>query len=322
METMSTGTIDLDTKRYGRLLAKALPTVIKSEDENNRMLAIIEGLMAKGEKNLTAEEDALLELLVDLVHDFEEKHYPLSSSPPHQMVAFLLEQRRLKPSALRCPAGRRPRRRWSCVVPAQGEPKGLVPRIESGMLDALPGTKLIYAGWDSQTARLKELLQGCHKIAMQYSPQCAVPYVAMVDGGTLELVRQSGVEVVTSANLIQLFEARWSDEQLEMHLEAGRRVDRIRAAAFDKIGASLRTEEPITEWTINRFIRVEFAKAGMVTDHGPIVAVNVNMSNPHYEPTEEKNQPIHKGDAVLIDMWAKLEKPDAVYYDITWTGFC
>ena len=100
METMTTSTIDLDTKRYGRLLAQALPAVVKSDDENNRMLAIIEGLMAKGEENLTAEEGALLELLIDLVHDFEEKHYPLPSSPPHQMVAFLLEQRGLKPSAL------------------------------------------------------------------------------------------------------------------------------------------------------------------------------------------------------------------------------
>ncbi len=100
METMSTTTIDLDAKRYGRLLTKALPAVIKSEDENNRMLAIIKALMAKGEENLTAEEDALLELLVDLVHDFEEKNCPLPSSPPHQMVAFLLEQRGLKPSAL------------------------------------------------------------------------------------------------------------------------------------------------------------------------------------------------------------------------------
>ena len=97
---MSTATVDLDTRRYGRLLARALPTVIKSEDENNRMLAIIEDLMAKGEDNLTPEEDALLELLVDLVHDFEEKYYPLRSSPPHQMVAFLLEQRGLKPSDL------------------------------------------------------------------------------------------------------------------------------------------------------------------------------------------------------------------------------
>jgi Xaa-Pro dipeptidase len=217
---------------------------------------------------------------------------------------------------------RTPTRRWYYLVPAQGEPKGLVHRIESGMLDALPGSKLIYAGWDSQTERLKELLRGRRKIAMQYSPQCAVPYVAMVDGGTLELVRQSGVEVVTSANLIQLFEARWSDAQLAMHLEAGRRVDRVRAAAFEKIGASLGPDQPVSEWSINRFIREEFAKAGLVTDHGPIVAVNSNMSNPHYEPTEQSNQPIRKGDAVLIDMWAKLDKPGAVYYDITWTGFC
>ncbi len=217
---------------------------------------------------------------------------------------------------------RTPTRRWYYLVPAQGEPKGLVHRIESGMLDALPGSKLIYAGWDSQTERLKELLRGRRKIAMQYSPQCAVPYVAMVDGGTLELVRQSGVEVVTSANLIQLFEARWSDAQLAMHLEAGRRVDRVRAAAFEKIGASLGPDQPVSEWSINRFIREEFAKAGLVTDHGPIVAVNSNMSNPHYEPTLERNQPIRKGDAVLIDMWAKLDKPGAVYYDITWTGFC
>jgi Xaa-Pro dipeptidase len=217
---------------------------------------------------------------------------------------------------------RTPTRRWYYLVPSEGEPRGLVHRIESGMLDALPGGKLIYAGWDSQTARLKELLQGCRKIAMQYSPQCAVPYVAMVDGGTLELVRQSGVEVATSANLIQLFEARWSDEQLQMHLEAGRRVDRVRAAAFDRIGESLRADQSITEWSVNRFIREEFAKAGMVTDHGPIVAVNANMSNPHYEPSADKHQPIRKGDAVLIDMWAKLDKPAAVYYDITWTGFC
>jgi HTH-type transcriptional regulator / antitoxin HigA len=100
MEAMSTITIDLDTKRYGRLLAKALPTVIKSEDENNRMLETIEGLMVKGEDKLTPEEDALLDLLLDLVHDFEEKQYPLHASPPDQMVAFLLEQRGLKPSDL------------------------------------------------------------------------------------------------------------------------------------------------------------------------------------------------------------------------------
>jgi Xaa-Pro aminopeptidase len=135
-------------------------------------------------------------------------------------------------------------------------------------------------------------------------------------------VRGTGVEVVTSANLIQLFEARWSAEQLEMHLEAGRRVDQVRAAAFDKIGAALRAGEAINEWQVNRFIRDGFEKAGMVTDHGPIVGVNANMSNPHYEPEAEGSLPIRKGDAVLIDMWAKLDKPGAVFYDITWTGYC
>lgn len=223
-------------------------------------------------------------------------------------------------------AARTPTRRWYYFVPAQGEPKALVHRVEPHMLDALPGKKTLYSGWESQTQGLQDLLQGCHRIAMQYSPECAIPYVAMVDGGTLELVRKTGVDVLTSANLIQLFEARWTDEQFETHLEAGRRVDRIRAAAFEHIGAHLRLGQrsgrPITEWHVNRFIRAEFEKAGMVTDHGPIVGVNANMSDPHYEPSEERNQPIRPGDAVLIDMWAKLDQPGAVYYDITWTGFC
>jgi Xaa-Pro dipeptidase len=190
------------------------------------------------------------------------------------------------------------------------------------MLDRLPGKKTLYSGWQSQAQGLKDLLQGCSRIAMQYSPECAIPYVAMVDAGTLELVRETGVDVVTSANLIQLFEARWTDEQFETHLEAGRRVDRIRAAAFAHVAEHLRSKTPITEWNINRFIRAEFDKTGLVTDHGPIVAVNANMSDPHYEPSEERNQPIQPGDAVLLDMWAKLTQPGAVYYDITWTGYC
>jgi Xaa-Pro dipeptidase len=157
---------------------------------------------------------------------------------------------------------------------------------------------------------------------MQYSPNCAIPYVSLVDGGTLELVRGAGVEIVTSANLVQLFEARWSAGQLDMHLEAGRLVDRIRAEAFQKIAASLAAGRSITEWDVNRFIRAGFEKSGMVTDHGPIVAVNANMSNPHYEPEAQGSREIQKGDAVLIDMWAKLDRPLGVFYDITWTGYC
>jgi Xaa-Pro aminopeptidase len=186
----------------------------------------------------------------------------------------------------------------------------------------LPGDIRKYSSWNGQTEGLQRLLAGCRRIAMQYSPNCAIPYVSLVDGGTLELVRGAGVEIATSANLVQLFEARWTAEQLESHLEAGRRVDRIRAEAFQTIGNALALKHAITEWDINRFIRSGFEKSGMVTDHGPIVAVNSNMSDPHYEPEAGRTREIRKGDAVLIDMWAKLDRPDAVFYDITWNGYC
>ena len=213
-------------------------------------------------------------------------------------------------------------RRWYYFIPAEGEPKGLVHAIESGALAGLPGQIHKYSSWTAQLDGLRGLLTGRRKVAMQYSPNCAIPYVSLVDGGTIELVRSIGVEVVTSANLVQLFEARWTAEQLEMHLEAGRRVDRVRAEAFQKITATLTAGQTVTEWDINRFVRAGFERLGLVTDHGPIVAVNANMSNPHYEPEPEGSRQMHKGDAVLIDMWAKLDRPSAVFYDITWTGFC
>jgi Xaa-Pro dipeptidase len=213
-------------------------------------------------------------------------------------------------------------RRWYYFVPAHGEPKGLVHSVEPHVLDGLPGRLRQYSSWTTQAGGIRDLVAGTHKIAMQYSPNCAIPYVSLVDGGTLELVRSTGVEIVTSANLVQLFDARWTSEQLELHLEAGRRVDRIRAQAFQKIAADHASGRTITEWDINRFIRAGFEGAGMVTDHGPIVAVNAHMSDPHYEPRAEGSSEIRRGDAVLIDMWAKLDRPAAVYYDITWTGYC
>jgi len=212
-------------------------------------------------------------------------------------------------------------RRWYYFIPASGEPRALVHRIESAILDSLAGQKHIYSGWSAQTGGLQWLLSGTKRVAMQYSPLCAIPYVSLVDAGTVELVRQTGVEVISSANLVQLFEARWTSEQLESHMEAGRRVDRIRAAAFTRIADALRNHTAITEWDVNRFIRGSFEADGLVTDHGPIVAVNANMSDPHYEPTQDHHLPITHSDCVLIDMWAKLNQPHAVYYDITWTGF-
>lgn len=213
-------------------------------------------------------------------------------------------------------------RRWYYFIPTDGAPKRLVHRIESGILDSLPGEKIVYSGWNTQVGGIQKILGGAKRIAMQYSPNCAIPYVSMVDGGTIELIRGTGVDIASSANLIQLLEAIWTAEQLELHLEAGRRVDRVRSEAFRLIANSNHTQRRITEWEVNRFIRAAFQEDGLVTDHGPIVAVNANMSNPHYEPTVEHHAEIRPGDAVLIDMWAKLDRPSAVYYDITWTGFC
>jgi Xaa-Pro dipeptidase len=213
-------------------------------------------------------------------------------------------------------------RRWYYFVPASGEPRGLAHKIEAETLKELPGDIGLYAGWQELMAGLRGLLGKAQRVAMQYSPNCAVPYVAMVDAGTVELVRGMGVEVVTSANLVQLFESRWNQRQLENHLEAGRRIDKIRADAFARISSKVRGGERIKEWEMQQFILQQFRLAGLITDHGPDVAVNANASNPHYNPTEERSMEIRRGDLVLLDMWAKLDAPDGVYYDITWVGYC
>jgi Xaa-Pro aminopeptidase len=215
---------------------------------------------------------------------------------------------------------RTPSRRWYYLIPAEGEPRKLEHRIERNMLGALPGSTHVYSSWATQVDGLATLLAGCRRVAMQYSPDCAIPYVAMVDAGTVELVRGRGVEVATSANLVQYFEARWNQDKLDSHLAAGKLVDEIRRQAFEEIGDRLRGRELVNEWIIAAFVRQAFERAGLFTDHGPIVAVNANCSNPHYEPRAEDSALIQQGDVVLIDMWAKLARPGSVYYDITWTG--
>lgn len=213
-------------------------------------------------------------------------------------------------------------RRWYYLIPATGEPRGLVHRIEPSVLEAVPGEKTAYSSWSAMVDGLRRVLGGCRRIAMQYSPSCAIPYVSMVDAGTVELVQSLGVEVVSSADLIQRFEARWDEAKLESHLEAGRRVDAIRREAFALVGERLRAGVKVTEWEVQQFILARFAASGLVTDHGPIVAVNENAANPHYEPAESGSRSIKQGDVLLMDMWAKLKQPKSVYYDITWTGFC
>ena len=213
-------------------------------------------------------------------------------------------------------------RRWYYLVPPEGEPRKLVHRIESGALDSLPGEKESYSSWTDQQQKLNALLAGSSRIAMQYSPKCAIPYVSLVDGGTIELIRGFGVEIVSSGDLIQEFEARWSEEQLRLHLEAGKLVDQVRSAAFDFIRDRIRSMSPVTEYEVHQFILARFSQFGLTTTHGPIVGVNANASDPHYEPSRDRSSHIQRGDLVLIDLWAKLTKPNAVYYDITWTAFC
>ncbi len=157
---------------------------------------------------------------------------------------------------------------------------------------------------------------------MQYSPKCAIPYVSLVDAGTVELVRGLGIEIVSSGDLIQQFEARWTEEQLNSHLAAAKLVDQVRREAFEFAGERLASKNRVTEYEIQQVIRRLFEENGLLTDHGPIVAVNENASDPHYEPSTDKAAHLKSGDVLLIDLWAKLAKPQSVYYDITWTGFC
>lgn len=209
-------------------------------------------------------------------------------------------------------------RRWYYYVPTQGEPRGLVHRIEAHHLDSLPGAKTLYSGWAEQRDALLALLAGAKRVAMQHSHFCDIPYVAMVDAGTVDLVRSLGAEVLTSANLVQRFHAQLTQQQYQSHIEAGKLMDRLRGDAFAFIGERLGNGVPVDEFEVHQLLREGFDRNGLVTDHGPIVAVNANASDPHYEPSPERSSPIRQGDLVLLDMWAKLQQPDGVYYDITW----
>lgn len=210
-------------------------------------------------------------------------------------------------------------RRWYYLVPAKGEPQKLVHRIESHHLDTLPGPKTEYSGWQELEGALKQTLAPYKKIAMQYSPNNRVFIVSLVDAGTVELLRSFVHEIVSSADLVTMFEATWSDEQVRSHFEAVKLVDEIVAAAFPEIGRRVRAGGT-NEYEIQSWFRERFDQAGLTSDDGPIVAVNANSGNPHYEPSAERHEKIKQGDFVLLDVWAKRNTPNAVYYDITWTG--
>jgi Xaa-Pro aminopeptidase len=212
-------------------------------------------------------------------------------------------------------------RRWFYFIPSRGEPRKLVHRIEQGMLDSLPGKTQAYAGWEEMHKQLQKLLSGSRKIAMQYSPENNIPYIGLVDAGTVELVRKLKKNVVTSADLVQEFEAAWSPEQLKSHLEAGEIVDRIARATFERAAALVREGQPVTEYELQQWILERFRANGLTTAEAPIAAVQPNNGNPHYEPQAADSRPIRAGDLLLLDIWAKCDRPGSVYYDITWVGY-
>ncbi len=221
---------------------------------------------------------------------------------------------------LQLPPGMRTRR-WYYFVPAKGTPRKLVHKIETESLAALPGDTLFYAGQEELRKNLGKLLGRAKNVAMQYSPKNAIPYVAMVDAGTVELVRSTGVKVVSSADLVQKYEACWSQAQLESHLAAGAVIDRVVREAFQLAAKNVREKKTFTEYDLKQWILKEFESAGIAADQGPDIAVGPHASDPHYGPALETASPIREGDLLLLDVWGKTKTAGSVYYDITWVGY-
>jgi Xaa-Pro aminopeptidase len=212
-------------------------------------------------------------------------------------------------------------RRWFYFIPAKGTPKKLVHKIEAQSLVSLPGDTLYFSAQEELRGNLRKILGRSQNVAMQYSPKNAIPYVSMVDAGTIELVRSTGVKVATSADLVQKYEACWSKSQLESHLAAGRAIDKIVQQAFAFAAQSVRENKHLTEYDLQQWIRKRFDEEGLTTEEGPDVAVNRNASDPHYGPSRESSAMIKEGDLLLLDVWGKQKASGSVYYDITWVGY-
>jgi Xaa-Pro dipeptidase len=212
-------------------------------------------------------------------------------------------------------------RRWYYLIPAAGEPRGLVHKIEKNSLTHLPGTSARYAGRDELEAGLRTLLKGMRRVAMEYSPGCAIPYVARVDAGTIELVRQAGVEVVSSGDLIQRFSTIWDAEAAATHRQASEKLYRVKDRAFDAVAQRLRDGLATTEYDIQRLMTGWFREEGLVSDDDPNVSAGENSGNPHYLPTSGAHRAVRADEILLLDLWGKLERPGAVFADITWMGY-
>jgi Xaa-Pro dipeptidase len=215
-------------------------------------------------------------------------------------------------------------RRWYYLIPAEGEPRKLVHRIEAGRLDPLPGSKAVYSSWQELESQLKTMLAPFQKLAMQYSPRNAIMYVSMVDAGTVELLREFGKTVVSSSDLVSHFEAVLSAERIASHYEAQRVIDEVLTEGFREIGRRARPANGAvpgtTEFAMVEWLSEGLQRGGLIWENGPNVSVNENSSDSHYEPTAAASRPIRAGDFVLIDIWGRKDRPESVFYDITWTG--
>ena len=217
-------------------------------------------------------------------------------------------------------AGRHVTRRWYYFIPRTGSPSKLVHKIEAGVLAALPGTTTAYAGRGQLESGLRSLVGGARTVAMEYSPKCAIPYIARVDAGTIELIRSLGVEVVSSGDLVGRFEAAWDQAAIVTHHAASNALYRVKDKAFALVAAELSAGRTPTEIEVQAAMMRWFAEDGLITDSPPIVSVNAHAGDPHYAPTPDTSAPIRRGDLLLLDLWGKLDQPGAVYADITWTG--
>jgi Xaa-Pro aminopeptidase len=218
-------------------------------------------------------------------------------------------------------AGKMTTRRWYYLIPADGEPRKLMHAIEPSNLDHLPGATTIYSRRESLATGLKSVLGGLKRVAMEYSPGNAIPYISRVDAGTVEAVRGLGADVVSSGDLVQRFEAVWSADALRTHQTASDALYRIKDRAFALVRESRRAGRPLTEIEVQRAMSGWFTEEGLIADAPPVVAAQEHAGNPHYMPTDEKPRRIGENEIVLLDLWGKLPAPGAVYADITWVGF-
>ena len=212
-------------------------------------------------------------------------------------------------------------RRWFCFVPARGRPRAIVSAVEAHRLDALAAEKIVYRSHDEMIAALRAVLAGARRVAMDYSPGCAIPYVSRVDAGTVEMVRAMGVEVVTAADLIQRFEATLTRDQLLSHQRAARALRVIVDETFIEIGQLISAGRPVSEVSVQESVMARFESQGLVTHAPPIVAVNDHSADPHFGPAAAHDRAIRRGDFILLDLWAKEAAPDSIYADFTWVAF-